>query len=124
MRNFYCLIILAALIAVGDVIAFSTKKGMDMPRPAFKKAASMKETDESSSATASPHPGPAFAFATGSSSSTSGTISNSPSGSSSTISVAQSQQDDLDDDLIIGFGTVVVSCAVSLVLGFSLGYGT
>ena len=34
------------------------------------------------------------------------------------------QEDDDDDENLIGFGTALVSCFVSLALGFGLGYGT
>jgi hypothetical protein len=39
-------------------------------------------------------------------------------------SMAPAQQQDLDDDLVVGYGTGVLACVVSLALGFSLGYVT
>lgn len=33
-------------------------------------------------------------------------------------------QEEMEEDEVIGFGTAIVACVVSLALGFSLGYGT
>ena len=34
------------------------------------------------------------------------------------------EHDDYDDEVVVGYTTAVISCALSLVLGFGLGYGT
>lgn len=36
----------------------------------------------------------------------------------------QGQDDDDDDEALMGLGTALITCALSLVIGFSLGYGT
>ena len=36
----------------------------------------------------------------------------------------QAVADDVEDEVVIGYSVAIISCAISLALGFGLGYGT
>jgi hypothetical protein len=76
--------------------------------PAFKAGGMVKEKEESSSSVPVPGSTPAFAFAN-------------PAASMSPAVMPQHEE---EDDEMIGYGTALVSCVISLALGFSLGYVT
>ena len=103
--------------------AFTAKKLDPRSRSAFKAAvpAMGKEREEPSSLPASgtspafalPHPG-------------SMGVSMAPAvyNEGTSTSPAVYNEEDEDDDELFSYGTALVSCVVSLALGFTLGYGT
>jgi hypothetical protein len=101
--------LLVLLLAVVGSDAFTTKKRER--RPAFKSAPVSMEEQQTASASASATgntagAGPLFAM---------------PSHS---MASALMQPEDAEDELDIGYGTALVSCMLSLALGFGIGYGT
>lgn len=98
--------LLVVLLAVVGSDAFTTKKRER--RPAFKSApVSMEEQTASASASATGSGGgPLFAMPPHS------------------MAPALMHPQDAEDELDIGYGTALVSCMLSLALGFGLGYGT
>jgi hypothetical protein len=102
MKAIKTLLVLLLAAAVSD--AFTTKKRER--HPAFKSApVSMEEQTTSASATGSAG-GPLFAMPPHS------------------MAPALMHPEDAEDELDIGYGTALVSCMLSLALGFGLGYGT
>ena len=94
------------LLAMGQASAFAPKSREHRAHlPAFKAGGMVKEKQDESSSV--PGSAPAFAFAN-------------PAASMSPAVVQQEE----DDEEIIGYGTALISCVISLALGFSLGYGT
>jgi len=84
--------------------AFTTKK-RETSRRAFKTTSvTLDQEHVTASATASHH-------------------SHNPAAFGFAASVVPYEAD-LDDDIAVGYGTAIVSCVISLALGFGLGYGT
>jgi hypothetical protein len=105
------LFVVFLLITLGRSTAFTTKK-REPTRRAFKSASvnnNMKEEAAAASPTTAAAAGgnsAAFAFA-------------------HRAAVAHGMpHDDLDEEVVIGYATALISCALSLALGFGLGYGT
>ena len=106
MRTWYCFLF---LLLVSSAAAFTTKKidPRTRPHPAFKTSATVAK-EPKDDATPAPVPGPAFAR----------------TNTAASMAPAVYHEDDEDDDELIGYGTALVSCVISLALGFTLGYGT
>ena len=107
-------IILWGLRTLHGVNAFAPKKrgeSSTSTRPAFKShhAVIKEETPDCASSQSCSNP-PSFAFKATS--------------SSEAVMELQDDELDFDDDVVIGTATGIVACAVSLALGFSLGYVT
>jgi len=98
---------LLVLLVSSQTLAFTTKKLETKSRASFKSSSPVPKEDSPSHAPAST---PVFAF-------NHATSKNSPSVLPST------EETDEDDDLV-GYGTAVVSCMISLALGYTLGYAT
>lgn len=96
--------LLVLLLAVVGSDAFTTKKRER--RPAFKSAPVSMEEQTASTSAAGSAGGPLFAM---------------PSHS---MAPALMHPEAAEDELDIGYGTALVSCMLSLALGFGLGYGT
>ena len=106
-------ILILCLVATGATAAFAPKKR----EPAFKRqqevqTSSLKQQQDAIAAAAAAYCSeescypPPFAIA------------------QAAAAMAPVQQLDQDDDLVVGYGTGVLACVVSLALGFSLGYVT
>ncbi|CAB9517378.1 expressed unknown protein [Seminavis robusta] len=107
---FYVVLILAL---TSRAVAFTAKK-LDprSSRPAFKSTASVgKDRDDVSQLPVHGNT-PAFALPQG----TSLGVSMSPA--------VYNGDEDEDEDELFSYGTALVSCVISLALGFTLGYGT
>jgi hypothetical protein len=110
------LLFLVVLVGLDGATAFTTKKH-DRKRPAFK-GLNLKK-DEDAQPTTTPHaaagPSNTAAFGVSSAAAQAGAVAYGP--------YYYTVEED-DDDELIGFGTAVISCVLSLALGFGLGYGT
>jgi hypothetical protein len=111
MKAFRALLLLCLALAGAD--PFTTKKRER--RPAFKSAAvakdateAMEEPQQAPSATTSNNNGPMmFAFPPG------------------TMAAAVPVHNyEVEDEVDVSYGAALVSCVLSLALGFGLGYGT
>lgn len=87
-------------------MAFTPKSRDHRAHPAFKAGAMVKDKEDTAPLPV-PSGTPVFAFAN----------------QAASMSPAVLPQNE-DDDVLIGYGTALVSCVISLALGFSLGYGT
>ena len=91
-------------------MAFTTKKiDPRSPRAAFKASPSVTKDHKDDTAPAAPGNTPVFAF------------THSPAAS---MAPSVQHEEYEDDDEIIGYGAAVVSCVISLALGYTLGYAT
>lgn len=96
------------LLLSNGTAAFTTTKLDPRSRPVFKTSSTVNK--EKDTLTPSPVPRDTAAFG----------FSNT---AASTAPAVYVEEDD-DDEELIGYGTALVSCVVSLALGFTLGYGT
>jgi len=113
------LLLLLLLLLVNDATAFTAKKH-DRKRPAFdvqKGVAAVKAETDVAPPQQSPAPGnhPAAAF---------GMHPAAAAAAATTAIVYQEFYDEDEDDELVGVTMAVVSCLLSLALGFGLGYGT
>lgn len=104
-------VLILAVLDSTSCFAYTTKK-REQRRPAFKASSSVTSKDEGG---ASPSPTTvgvpataAFAFAP----------------AVAHTAYASAHEDALDDEELIGYGTALITCFLSLALGFGLGYGT
>ena len=102
-------VVLVLLLVICEANAFTTRK-RDR-RPAFKGTSPVVME---SSTSKEDHPALSDA---------SGAVMFAMHGSPMTPAVAIIQED-ADDEIDVGYGTALVSCLLSLALGFGLGYGT
>jgi hypothetical protein len=104
--------ILLCFAAVQGAGAFAPKKrgeSSSSTRPAFKAHHAVVKEEECTAAQTCNDP-PPFAFKA--------------TPSSEAVMELHDDELDFDDDVVIGTATGIVACAVSLALGFSLGYVT
>lgn len=94
-------------VALNGATAFTAKK-REPTRRAFKAASSVTR-EETATVPSTP---------------TSTTGSNTAAFVYVTQAPVVPYEGDLDDDIAVGYGTAIVSCVISLALGFGLGYGT
>jgi len=129
---FSVLVILFMIVGNSKCMGFSTKK-IERSYPAFKKAQSKSQPSATTYSDNAKHNGnnnpttAPFGMYTASKVATavSSTSQTSKASVSSSSSIAHYYDDHEDDEAIIyGYGTIVLSCALSIALGFSLGYGT
>ena len=97
------------LLLSSGAAAFSTTKLDPRSRPSFKAAPSVS-TKEKDSTSPAPVPRDTAAFG----------VSNTAAASMAPALYAEEE----DDEELIGYGTALISCVISLALGFTLGYGT
>lgn len=119
MKAFSFFLILLVCIHFQEAAAFTTQK-REPSRVAFQTSSRNSKEDSAAAA-----PGPAPAATTRGAGSSSNTAA---------FAFAPAQQvqryaeyyagEELDDELVIGYGTALVSCILSVALGFGLGYGT
>lgn len=96
MKNLY-IVLLLTLLTSGH--AFTQKKHETKRRPAFSTTP-MKMKEEPS-------------------------IPSTSNTAALAVAPTLSHEDEvMDEDIVIGYGTALISCALSLALGFGLGYGT
>jgi len=102
----FLLFFILLLGTLNNAVAFTTKK-REPTRTAFK-ALNKKEDSPSS----------------GSNTVTAATASGNAAALAFAPYVAYDLSQEEDDEAVIGYGTAIISCALSLALGFGLGYGT
>ena len=101
----FLLFFILLLATLDNAAAFTTKK-REPTRTAFK-ALNKKEESPASGSTA-----------------TVATASGNAAALAFAPYVAYDLSQEEDDEVVIGYGTAIISCALSLALGFGLGYGT
>uniref|UniRef100_A0A7S1D6W9 Uncharacterized protein n=1 Tax=Cyclophora tenuis TaxID=216820 RepID=A0A7S1D6W9_CYCTE len=116
------------LFLVTEASAFTTKKREATPgRHAFMDSNSQRRQEGSATASAAAAVATSTAAATYSPDEIHGPptfIKTAAPLGPQVAAVAAQYEEDWDDDTVVGYGTGIVACVVSLALGFSLGYAT
>jgi hypothetical protein len=138
--SLWMVVVLVLVLAtfLQDASAFSAKKHekYEPTRPAFKAPAPGKQSKSKEVAVESSSSSPPPPCAAAAAASPPNTLAFAPAMAYTAVHYSQQQaaaaayyapaQDDyLDDDtMVIGYTTAIISCTLSLALGFGLGYGT
>jgi hypothetical protein len=99
--------LLFGLALFGGADAFTTKKREKRPAFKYSPAVNNKESKEVAREEHTPAAGPTTRFALP------------PS-----AAMLQQHGESLDEEIDVSYGTALVTCVLSLALGFGLGYGT